>query len=56
MDRYKLQEIIGKGSYAIVRIGEDTFTNKKVAIKTYDKYHLLDPEKRQNVKGEINIL
>ena len=56
LDRYKQQEIIGKGSYAVVRIAEDTYTNKKVAIKTYDKFRLIDPQRRMNVKREIEIL
>jgi serine/threonine protein kinase len=43
MDRYEIKENIGKGSYAIVKLAKDTLTDKKVAIKIYDKYKLLDP-------------
>ena len=56
LDRYKLGDIIGKGSYAVVKLAEDTYTNKKVAIKTYDKFRLIDPQRRMNVKREIEIL
>jgi hypothetical protein len=35
--------VIGKGSYAVVRVATDTLTNEKVAIKAYDKFRLIDP-------------
>ena len=53
LDRYKMGDIIGKGSYAVVKLAEDTY---KVAIKTYDKFRLIDPQRRMNVKREIEIL
>ena len=47
---------IGTGSYASVKLGIDKSTNRKVAIKIYDKFKLLDPQKRKNVQREIAIL
>ncbi len=46
MERYQLGVVIGKGSYAVVRLATDTLTNKKVAIKIYDKYRLIDATRR----------
>ena len=48
--------ILGKGSYAIVKLGIDRGTSEKVAIKTYEKYKLFDPQKKKNVQREISIL
>ena len=31
-----------KGSYALVKVAEDLETGKKVVLKMYDKYKLLD--------------
>lgn len=43
MDEYVISKIIGTGAYAVVRIGLHKPTNKKVAIKVYDKSKLLEP-------------
>jgi hypothetical protein len=45
MEKYKLLNEIGKGSYASVRLAEMKTGNEytKVAIKMYDKMKLLDP-------------
>lgn len=48
--------ILGKGSYAIVRLGVENNSSEKVAIKTYEKYKLFDPQKKKNVQREISIL
>ncbi len=42
-EKYSLGSVIGKGSYAIVRMGTNKETNIKVAIKVYDKGRLKDP-------------
>jgi serine/threonine protein kinase len=34
--------VIGKGSYAVVKLAHDSLTNNKVAIKIYDKFRLVD--------------
>lgn len=35
MNRFKLETELGKGSYAVVRLGTDKSTNTKVACKVY---------------------
>ncbi|CAD8211814.1 unnamed protein product [Paramecium pentaurelia] len=51
---YQIGPIIGKGSYAIVKMGTDRHGNK-VAIKMYDK-SLLKGERFNNLIKEINTL
>ena len=51
---YTIGPIIGKGSYAIVKMGTDKNGNK-VAIKMYDK-SLLHGERLNNLVKEISIL
>ena len=40
----------------MVRVVEDTTTNLKYALKTYEKKKLADPQKRKNVAREVKIL
>ena len=47
---------LGQGSYAQVRVAQDTLTQEKVAIKMYDKFKLMDTTRKNNVKREIQIL
>lgn len=47
---------LGKGAYAIVKHAVHKVTNKKFAIKIYEKYKLLDPIRKNSVKREIEIL
>ncbi|EAR86254.2 Serine/Threonine kinase domain protein (macronuclear) [Tetrahymena thermophila SB210] len=56
LDNYKLGPLIGKGSYATVRLATDLATNEQVAIKFYEKFKLFDPQKKKNVQREISIL
>lgn len=56
LNAYELGDIIGRGSYATVRVGCHRATREKVAVKQYDKFKLLDPNKRRNVLNEIMIL
>lgn len=39
-----------------MRAGIDTQSDQKVAIKIYDKYNLLDAQRRKGVRREIKIL
>ena len=55
-DRYIIGKRIGQGAYATVRAGIDTITNKKVAIKIYEKQNLLDSQRRKGVRREIKLL
>lgn len=56
IDNYLIGSQIGQGAYAIVRSAIVRATNKKIAIKTYEKVKLLDPHRKRCVKREIEIL
>jgi len=56
MDDYTVGKEIGKGAYAIVKSAIHKLSNKKTAIKIYEKYKLLDPQRKSNFKKEIDIL
>lgn len=56
MEEYTLGRQLGQGAYAIVKYAVHKQTNRKVAIKTYDKVRLLDPNRKKNVTREIKIL
>jgi serine/threonine protein kinase len=56
MNRFQLGEVIGKGSYAYVRLARDRESGASVAIKTYDRARLNDNQKKDNVRREISIL
>ena len=53
---FKIEKLLGQGSYASVKLAFEKSTNKKVAIKIYEKYRLSDPHRMNNVKREISIL
>ena len=56
MGNFKLETILGSGSFAMVRLGLDKNTKEKYAIKIYEKIKLNDSQKMNNVKREISIL
>jgi len=56
MDDYIVGKEIGKGAYAIVKSAIHKLSNKKIAIKIYEKYNLIDPQRKCNFKKEIDIL
>ena len=56
IEDYLITKELGKGSYAVVKLAKHKITNEKFAIKIYTKESLLDPQKRNTVKNEINIL
>ncbi|CAD8082583.1 unnamed protein product [Paramecium primaurelia] len=56
MGNFKLETILGSGSFAMVRMGVDKNTKEKYAIKIYEKIKLNDSQKMNNVKREISIL
>lgn len=53
---YTFGEEIGKGAYAVVKKALHKPTNKRFAIKIYEKFKLVDPQKKNSVKKEIEIL
>lgn len=56
LEDYAIGKEIGKGAYAVVKQGLHKPTNKKVAIKIYEKIKLLDTQRKNSVKREITIL
>ena len=56
IDDYLITKELGKGSYAVVKLAVHKITKNKYAIKIYSKQSLIDPQKRNTVKNEINIL
>jgi hypothetical protein len=56
IEDYAIGKEIGKGAYAIVKQGLHKPTNRKVAVKIYDKVKLLDTQRKNSVKREIGIL
>lgn len=56
MEGYRIDKVLGQGSYAVVRLAYDKANNQRVAIKTYEKFKLLDVNRRKNVKREIALL
>jgi len=53
---FKIDKVLGQGSYAIVKLALDKHSNQKVAVKIYEKYRLIDPRKMKNVRREIQLL
>ena len=53
---YLITRELGKGSYAVVKLAMDKKSKNKYAIKIYSKSCLIDPQLRNTVKNEINIL
>ncbi|CAD8148927.1 unnamed protein product [Paramecium pentaurelia] len=56
LDEYEIQEVIGQGSYAIVRKGVHKVHGQIVAIKVYSKERLYDPQRARAVAKEIQII
>ena len=56
LDDYLITRELGKGSYAVVKLAMDKKSKNKYAIKIYSKQCLIDPQLRNTVKNEINIL
>lgn len=47
---------LGSGSYALVKLAIDTYTEKKVALKMYIKTEEFSDNIRKQIQNEINIL
>ena len=56
LDNFILGNEIGKGAYATVRSAKNKQSSSKVAIKIYDKFKLLTPNRKKNAEREIKIL
>jgi len=53
---YVIGKELGKGAYAVVKNALHKHTNKKMAIKIYEKFRLSDPQRKSSVNREIVIL
>ena len=53
---YELDNEIGRGTYAIVKLAHHKITNEKVAIKIYEKNNLTKLSRKKSVEREIKIL
>lgn len=56
IEDYKLDKLLGKGSYALVKLAKHIETGKLYAIKTYERRKLRDPLKKASVEREISLL
>lgn len=56
ISNYSFGKLIGQGAYAIVKEAINKFTGIHVAIKIYEKYRLIDPQRKNSVDREISIL
>ena len=56
IEDYFITKELGKGSYAVVKLAMHKKNKNKFAIKIYTKKTLLDPQKRNTVKNETNLL
>ena len=56
ISKYETKEIIGKGTFSIVKLGINKETKEKVAIKILEKKKILLKEDLERVKREIKIL
>jgi len=56
LEEYEIEQSLGSGGYAEVRMATHMPTGHKVAIKIYEKYKLIDLQVKQNLIREIKIL
>lgn len=56
IEDYIIGKEIGKGAYAVVKQALHKPTNRKMAIKIYEKSALVDIQKKRTVKKEIEIM
>jgi tRNA A-37 threonylcarbamoyl transferase component Bud32 len=56
LNDYIIGNTIGTGAYGIVKYGIHKATNRKVAIKIYEKSKISDINRQKSVQGEIKIL
>ena len=56
IEEYNLGSLIGRGAYAEVKESFHKKSGEKVAIKQYDRYKLLDVQRKKQAIREIKIL
>jgi serine/threonine protein kinase len=53
-DFYSFGKVVGTGSFAKVRVARHKLTGMHVAIKTYEKAKIKDPNAMKRIKQEVN--
>lgn len=53
---YRIEEILGRGTFSKVMLGTHMTTNEKVAIKILEKSKIIDKDDFERVKREIQII
>eukprot|EP00826_Nyctotherus_ovalis_P013464 TRINITY_DN1363_c0_g2_i2.p1 TRINITY_DN1363_c0_g2~~TRINITY_DN1363_c0_g2_i2.p1 ORF type:complete len:363 (+),score=96.00 TRINITY_DN1363_c0_g2_i2:341-1429(+) len=56
MAKYNIGTTIGKGAYAVVKLGVHIETGRKVAIKIYDKSSFTDAKRKACLDREVKIM
>ena len=56
LEKYEIGDIIGEGSYALVREAKNKITNEKYAMKIYEKNKLDFSFRKNCIKNEIEVL
>ena len=56
LSNYNIRGIIGKGTFSVVKLGENKATKEKVAIKILQKNKILSKEDLVRIEREIQIL
>ena len=56
LSNYNIRGIIGKGTFSVVKLGENKATKEKVAIKILQKNKILSKEDLVRIEREIHIL
>jgi serine/threonine protein kinase len=56
IEDYKLEDLLGKGSYGEVYKATHIENGKEVAIKMYDKYKMSEANKKKSMLNEIRLL
>jgi serine/threonine protein kinase len=53
---YRFGKVLGQGAYAVVKEAQHRTSLFTVAVKVYDKYKLLDVQRKKSVIREIKIM
>lgn len=56
ISEYRMGRTLGQGAYAVVKEGQHKNTGQMLAIKVYDKYKMVDIQKKRSAIREIKIL
>ena len=56
MDEYVIGKQIGQGAYATVFIGLHKPSNRKVALKIYEKEKMKEIQRKKSVRREIKLM